>query len=168
MRSRFALLFGLAIAGLLLPSCGSDSPTSPPVAATPTPAPTPTATPTPSGAPFVRVTANIIGYTRDNVTYSGSLPFYIPADWIDVDCTPRDADGRSTPNHPAAIEWYYTSGGAGVLVDKVDYVVEDDNGFTFTPQVQIRFSSRSGYLDMWCKVGGIESNTVRIAVRGND
>ena len=42
--SRAFLILGLL---LLLPGCGSDTPSGPPVAATPTPAPTPTPTPTP-------------------------------------------------------------------------------------------------------------------------
>jgi hypothetical protein len=154
-----------------LGACGSDSnssPTTPPVAATPTPTPSPTATPAP---PMARVSAEIFKWTRNlppgdgvfHVPPSPLPPYFITADWIDIGCTPRDADYRPTPNHPRDVEWYYTSGGDGVLVDKVDYVVVDDN--TFVPQVQIRYNTRTGHIDMWCKVGGFESNHVRLEVR---
>jgi len=114
------------------------------------------------------VTAKMFGYTRNVGNGQGRFPippapaFFVTGDWIDVDCTPRDASGAPTSNHPSAIEWYYTSGGDGVLVDQVDYVVVDDD--TFTPQVQIRFNTRTGYIDMWCKVSGYESNHLHLEV----
>lgn len=169
-KTYLALLLGVVSVGF--GACGSDSGSSPtpPVAATPAPTPTPAPTATP-GNPMVRVSAEIFKWTRNiggaqgvyHVPPFNLPPFFITADWIDIGCTPRDANFRPTPNHPTTVEWYYTSGGEGVLVDKVDYIVLDDH--TFVPQVQIRYNTRTGYIDMWCKVGGLESNHVRMEVR---
>lgn len=164
----------LVAAALSFVACGDDSGSSPtpPVAATPAPTPTPSPTATP-GNPMASVSAVIFKYMRSygpesergvfHVPPSRLPPYFITGDAIDVSCTPRDAAGRETPNHPTAIEWYYTSGGPGVLVDKVDYYVIDDN--TFIPQIQIRSNTRSGYIDMWCRVGGYESNHLHMEVR---
>lgn len=173
--SRFSAV-ALIPAALILGSCGGDSPSqpsspaAPPVAATPTPAPT--ATPSPLGNPPVRATARMFGYTRNAGSNQGRFPippapaFFQIADWIDLDCTPRDADSRETRNHPPFAEWYPSSGGAGVLVDNVDYVLVD--GASYNPQLQIRFLARTGYIDIYCKIPNtnIESNTIRIEVRG--
>lgn len=161
-----ALLLGALT--LAVGACGSDSGSSPtpPVAATPTPAPSPSATP---GNPMASVTAKMFTYTRELGAGAGYFqippapPFFISADKIDVDCTPRDAAGRPTSNHPPNIEWYYTSGPPGGLVDKVDYVIADDD--SFVPQVNIRYSTRTGFFEMWCKVAGFESNHLRFDVR---
>ena len=169
-RTHLALVLGAA--ALSLVACGDDSSSSPtpPVAATPAPTPTPSATP---GNPMASVSAAVFKYLRSYGPESERGVFHIPpsrlpsyfitGDAIDVSCTPRDSAGRETSNHPLTIEWYYTSGGAGVLVDQVDYFVIDDN--TFVPQIQIRSNTRSGYIDMWCRVGGFDSNHLRIEVR---
>lgn len=163
----------LACAALLLTGCGSDSPSTPsaPVG-TATPTPAPSATPTPLGNPTTSVTARMFGYTRNEGTNQGRFPIppapptFQQADWIDLDCTPRDADGRPTANHPSFAEWYPSSGGEGVLVDEVDYVLVD--GASYNPQLQLRYSARSGFIDIYCKIPGrsITSNTVRINVFG--
>jgi hypothetical protein len=169
-RPYLALLFGTA--ALSLVACGNDSSSSPtpPVAATPTPSPT--ATP---ANPMARVAAEWYSFTRAFSCNCGAfsnprrypLPpwpdFFITGDAIDIGCTPRDADGVPTSNHPMAIEWYYTSGGQGVLVADVDYVFDHDD--TFNPQIQIRSNTRDGWLETWCKVGGIESNHLHVEVR---
>lgn len=174
MKSRlYVASLSWAIAALLLGSCGGSSPSQPSapvVAATPTPPPTTTTVP--RGNPAVSVTARMFGYTRNEGTGQGRFPIPpAPAtfwwgDWIDMDCTPRDADGRPTNNHPDFAEWYYSSGGAGVLIDKYDYVVEEDA--RYNPQVQIRYLARTGYIDMYCKIPttNITSNVVRIEVFG--
>lgn len=157
----------------LIGSCGGGTqttPSGPTAVATPTPAPTPT--PTPVGNPAARATAALIGYTRNEGTGQGRFPippmpaYFQQADWIDIDCTPRDADNRPTNNHPPFAEWYYSSGGAGVLVQDYDYVVEEDD--RYTPQLQLRYLARTGYIDMYCKIPGtnITSNVVRIGVFG--
>lgn len=171
-RTWLALVLGFAALSML--ACGDDSSSSPtpPVAATPTPTPAPTATPAP---PMARVTAEWYGFTRSVPCNCGQysnpgrypLPpwpnFFISWDHIDIGCTPRDADGRPTSNHPMAIEWYYTSGGAGVLVPDVDYYFVNDN--TFNPKIEIRANTRDGWLETWCKVGGMESNRLHVEVR---
>jgi hypothetical protein len=113
----------------------------------------------------------MLGYQRNEGSRQGRFP--IPpapshfqwADWIDLDCTPRDADGRETSNHPPFAEWYPSSGGAGILVENVDYTFED--GATYNPQVQIRYNSRTGYINVYCKLPNtnIVSETLRIDVR---
>jgi hypothetical protein len=164
-----ALLGALAFAGCNDDSGSTPAAPTPPVAATPTPTPAPTATP---GNPMASVSAKMFGWQRNEGSPLGH--FNIPpsppdafqqTDWIDLDCTPRDADGRATPNHPAAIEWYYPGGPPGGLVPKDHFVVVDDN--KFTPQVQLRYSAITGYFDIWCKVGSFESNRVRINVVRN-
>lgn len=163
----------LVSSALIFGACGGSSspnqPSAPVVVATPTPAPTPTAPPL--GNPAVRVTARMFGYTRNEGSRTGRFPippappFFQLADWIDLDCTPRDADGRETNNHPPFAEWYPSSGGAGVLVENLDYTFED--GASYNPQVQIRFLSRTGYIDVYCKIPNtnIQSNVIRIDVR---
>lgn len=172
MKSR-PFLVVLAAAALALPSCGgskqSNTPLTPTVVATPTPAPT--ATPAPVGAVPARATARMFGYTRNEGSRTGRFPippappYFQIGDWIDLDCTPRDADGRETSNHPPFAEWYPSSGGAGVLVENIDYTFED--GASYNPQVQIRFLTRTGYIDVYCRVPGtnITSNVIRIDVR---
>jgi hypothetical protein len=173
MNTRMLAVAALGLAALL-PSCGGSSqPAGPTAAASPTPSPGPTPTPT-LGNPMASVTAKMFGYTRNDGPEAGqgryTIPpapdFFIPADWIDLDCTPRDADGRETSNHPDTAEWYGSQGGDGKLVENVDYVWED--GASYDPQVQLRYSARSGYIDVYCKVGQFVSNTVRIVVHGND
>src|SRR5262245_46937863 len=105
-------LFLLAAAVAFVGACGGDSPTpSGPVAATPapTPAPTPTPAPSPAGNPFVSATARVLGFTRGGITYSFVPAVFRRGDTIDLDCTPRDQDGRATPNHPSFAEWYTSS-----------------------------------------------------------
>ncbi len=160
----------LASAAVVLFGCGSDAPsqaTPPVVVATPTPTPTPT----PLGNPAVRATARMFGYTRNEGSRQGRFPippappYFQLGDWIDLDCTPRDADNRETSNHPSFAEWYPSSGGAGVLVENYDYILED--GASYNPQLQLRYLARRGYIDIYCKLPNtsIVSNTVRIEVR---
>lgn len=171
MKSRSFVPYSV-VAALFLGSCGGGSPsqpTTPVVVATPTPAPTPT----PLGNPAVRVTMRLLGYTRNEGTGQGRFPipppppaFFHWGDWIDIDCTPRDADGRETRNHPPFMEWYPSSGGAGVLTIDYDYTFED--GASFTPQIQIRYLARTGYIDVHCKIPNTEirSNVIRLNVFG--
>ncbi len=164
---------GLAALALLLGSCGSDAPSQPtPPVVSVTPTPTPAPTPTPLGNAPVSVTMRLFGYTRNEGTGQGRFPipplpaYFQKADWIDLDCTPRDADGRPTNNHPPFAEWFPSSGGAGVLIEDYDYVFEA--GATYTPQIQIRYLARTGYLDVHCKIPNtnLRSPTVRIEVFG--
>lgn len=171
-RPYLALLLGAA--ALSLAACGSDSSSAPtpPVAATPAPTPTPTATPAP---PMASVAAEWYSFTRavscncGKFSNPGTYPlppwpdYFISWDHINIGCTPRDANGKPTPNHPMAIEWYYTSGGPGVLVPDVDYYFVNDH--TFNPKIEIRAITRNGWLETWCKVGGVESNRLHIEVR---
>lgn len=157
------------VSALLLGSCGSPSqPSAPVVVATPTPTPTPT----PLGNPAVRATARLFGYTRNEGTGQGRFsippipPYFQQADWIDLDCTPRDAAGRETQNHPPTAEWYPSSGGQGVLIIDYDYTFED--GASYNPQIQLRYLARTGYIDVHCRLPNTEirSNVIRIEVFG--
>ena len=152
--------------------CGSDTPTQPTtpptVVATPTPAPTPR----PVGAVPVRATVHVFGYERREGSNQGRFPIppmpstFQVADAIDITCSPRDADGRETNNHPDYVEWYSSSGGAGVLVDKYDYVWNE--GDRWADQIEIRYLSRTGYIEVYCKIPGtsIVSPTIRLEVYG--
>jgi len=169
---RVALIGSILVLPLLLVSCGSDSPSQPSqplVVATPTPQPTPT----PSlGNPPVSVSARLFGYSRREGSNQGRYPIppapstFQHADAIDIDCTPRDAEGRETRNHPVYVEWYATSGGEGVLVENVDYVWNE--GSSWADQIEIRYLSRTGYIDVYCKIPGtsIASNVIRLPVFG--
>lgn len=170
MKFRLCLVT-FAVAALFLNSCGGGSPSQPSVpvvVATPTPAPTPT----PLGNPAVSATARMFGYTRNEGTGQGRFPippvpaYFQQADWIDLDCTPRDADGRETRNHPPFAEWYPSSGGEGVLVINYDYTFED--GDRYNPQIQLRYLARTGYIDVHCRIPNtnIRSNIIRINVFG--
>jgi hypothetical protein len=161
-----ALMLALSLA------CSSETPqqpTAPVVVATPAPTPTPA----PSlGNPAVSATVKMFGYTRNEGSNKGRFPippappYFQIADWIDLDCTPRDAEGRETRNHPPLAEWYPSSGGEGVLVIDYDYTFED--GASYTPQIQLRYLARTGFIDVYCKLPGtnVTSNTIRIPVRG--
>lgn len=171
MKSRLAALTFAAVP-LFFDACGSSpaQPTTPIVVATPTPAPT--ATPTPLGNPAVSATARMFGYVRNEGTGQGRFPipplppYFQKGDHIDLDCTPRDADGRETRNHPPTAEWYPSSGGNGVLTIDYDYTFEE--GARYNPQIQIRYLSRTGYIDVHCRLPGTEirSNVFRIEVYG--
>jgi hypothetical protein len=93
-------------------------------------------------------------------------PFYQIGDAIDIGCTPRDADGRETRNHPSFVEWHSSSGGEGVLILNYDYVWNE--GDRYADQIEIRFLSRSGFIDVFCRIPGtnISSPTIRLNVFG--
>ncbi len=160
-----------ALLGLLFSSCGSDAP-SQPTTVTPTPTPPPTTTTLGLGKPPVRVVAALFGYTRKEGSNQGR--FNIPpmpstfqvADAIDIGCTPRDEDNRETRNHPDFVEWNSSSGGEGVLIEKYDYVWNE--GDRWADQVEIRYLSRTGFIDVTCRIPGtsIVSNMIRIQVYG--
>ena len=169
MKSR-AIPFSLVLA-LLLGSCGSPSqPSTPVVIATPTPAPSPTAPAL--GKPPVSAVVGLFGYVRREGSNQGRFPIPPPpptfqiGDAIDIGCTPKDEDGRNTANHPPFVEWYGSSGGDGVLVLDYDYVWNE--GDRWADQIEIRFLSRSGYIDVYCKIPNtqIRSNSIRIPVFG--
>jgi hypothetical protein len=165
----------LTAAGLLpvlAGACGGSTPaqpTQPTVVTTPTPAPT--ATPSRGNVP-VSANAAIFGYVRREGSNQGRFPVpplpstFQVGDAIDIGCTPRDSDGRNTANHPDYVEWYSSSGGAGVLIDKYDYVWNE--GDRWADQIEIRFLSRTGYIEVYCKIPGtsIVSNVVHINVFG--
>jgi len=163
----------LPLLALLVGSCGGSTPSQPSapvVTASPTPAPS-ASTPALGKTP-VSATAAIFGYVRREGNNQGRFPvppmpstFQI-GDAIDIGCTPRDEDGRGTANHPSYVEWYSSSGGAGVLIEKYDYVWNE--GDRWADQIEIRFLSRTGYIDVYCKIPGtnITSNVVHINVFG--
>src|SRR5262245_44503278 len=100
----------LAVLAALPAACGGDAPPTAPVVVAPTPVPT--ATPPPAGnAPASAVVA-VFGYVRREGDNTGRFPvppappFYQIGDAIDIGCTPRDASGRNTSNHPDFVEWY--------------------------------------------------------------
>jgi len=160
----------LVAAAALLAGCGSESPSqsSTPVAAapapTPTPTPAPTPTPSPAGAPFVSATVRVLGFSRSGERYDFIPAVFRPGDTIDLDCTPRDADGRSTPNHPPFAEWYPTSTPGGPVIAR-DYTMARDN--TFQPDLFIRAICPTGNIEVYCRVGTVNSNRVTLPVRGN-
>ena len=160
------------IPALLVGSCGSDTPSQPPTVVV-TPPPVPTATPTPAlGNAPTRVSISIFGYVRREGSNQGRFPVppmpstFQVGDAIDIGCTPRDADGRETRNHPDYVEWFSSSGGDGVLVEKYDYVWNE--GDRWADQIEIRFLARSGYIEVSCRIPGtsIRSDTIRIPVYG--
>src|SRR5262245_35656310 len=163
-----------AALALLAASCGGSStpsqPSTPVAVATPTPAPTASASPT--GNKPVSVVNAVFGYVRREGNNQGRFPVppapstYQIGDAIDIGCTPKDADGRNTSNHPDYVEWYSSSGGAGVLIEKYDYVWNE--GDRWADQIEIRYLSRTGYIDVYCRIPGtnIESNVVRLNVFG--
>jgi hypothetical protein len=158
----------------LIYSCGGDSPVSPkqPVAAaSPTPAPSPS--PSPSlGKPPVTAKAYLFGYTRREGSNQGRFPIppmpstFQIGDAIDITCEARDEDGRVTNNIPDSLEWYSSSGGDGVLILNYDYVWNE--GDRWADQIEIRYLSRTGYIDVSCKLPGtnVQSPTIRIPVFG--
>jgi hypothetical protein len=161
----------VAALALLSGACGDSSPsqpTTPVVVATPTPAPTPV----PLGNPPVSATVGVFGYVRREGNNQGRFPvpppppFYQIGDAIDIGCTPRDAAGRETRNHPDFVEWHSSSGGEGVLILDYDYVWNEGN--RYADQIEIRFLARSGFIDVSCKIPGtnIVSQTIRLNVFG--
>ncbi len=157
---------------LLAGACGSDSPsqpTAPVVVATPTPAPTPSPT---AGNPPTSASVGVFGYVRREGNNTGRFPvpppppFYQIGDAIDIGCTPRDAEGRETRNHPDFVEWHSSSGGEGTLILNYDYVWNE--GDRYADQIEIRFLARSGFIDVFCKIPGtnIVSPTIRLNVFG--
>ena len=163
----FSSLLALAA---LSGACGGDSPAQP---STPVVVATPTPTATPSlGNPPVRTTVGVFGYVRREGNNTGRFPvpppppFYQIGDAIDIGCTPRDADGRETRNHPEFVEWHSSSGGEGVLILNYDYVWNEGN--RWADQIEIRFLARSGFIDVFCKIPGtnIVSPTIRLNVFG--
>jgi hypothetical protein len=118
------------------------------------------------------VSISIFGYVRREGSNQGRFPVpplpstFQVGDAIDIGCTPRDADGRETRNHPEYVEWFSSSGGDGVLVEKYDYVWNE--GDRWADQIEIRFLSRTGYIDVSCRIPGttIRSDTIRINVFG--
>ncbi len=154
-------------------ACGSDSPSSTPTAPvaatpapTPVPTPAPTATPSPSGAPFVSATARVLGFTRGGIRYSFVPSVFRRGDTIDLDCTPRDADGRATPNHPRFAEWYTSSTPGGPILDR-DYTIARAD--TYTPDMYIRQICPAGFITVQCRVGSssVYSNTLSLPTSGN-
>lgn len=174
---RAQILTSVLSSAFLFSSCGGDTPTQP-VTVTPTPTPATTLPPTTTTRPPavgnvpVRAVATIFGYTRKEGSNQGRFPIppmpstFQVADAIDITCTPRDADGRETNNHPEFVEWNSSSGGDGVLIEKYDYVWNE--GDRWADQVEIRYLSRSGFIDVSCHIPGtsIVSPIIRIPVYG--
>jgi hypothetical protein len=161
----------LAALAALFTACGGDAPpTAPAAVATPTPAPTPP--PATGGNPPTSATAAVFGYVRREGNSQGRFPVppapstYQIGDAIDIGCTPRDAGGRPTSNHPDFVEWHSSSGGEGVLILNYDYVWNE--GDRWADQIEIRFLSRSGFIDVQCKITGtnILSPVIRLNVYG--
>jgi hypothetical protein len=157
-----------------LGACGSDAPGSAPtapVAATPTPTPPPTPTPAPApsatAAPFVSATARVLGFTRGGFTYSFVPAVFRQGDTINLDCTPRDADGRSTPNHPPFAEWYTSSSTTGGPILDRDYTLARAD--TYNPDLYIRQLCPAGNITVQCRVGSssVYSNTLNLPTSGN-
>jgi hypothetical protein len=174
MKSVRTVRFAALSAGLALffGACGGSTPsqpTTPVVVATPTPAPT--ATPSRGNVP-TRAVAALFGYVRREGSNQGRFPVpplpatFQVADAIDIGCTPRDAENRETSNHPDYVEWYSSSGGQGVLSEKYDYVWNE--GDRWADQIEIRYLSRTGYIDVYCKIPGtnITSNVINVRVFG--
>ena len=170
---RHTLYTAVLGSALLAGACGSDSPSQPSapvVVATPTPRPTPT--PATAGNPPRSASVGVFGYVRREGANPGRFqvpptpPFYQIGDAIDIGCTPRDADGRETRNHPEFVEWYSSSGGEGVLILNYDYVWNE--GDRWADQIEIRFLARSGFIDVYCKIPGtsIVSPPIRLNVFG--
>jgi len=160
------------VSAFLFASCGSDSPSQPTTVTPTTLPPTTTTRPPAIGAPPVRAVASVFGYVRREGNGQGRFPVPpMPAqfqvgDAIDITCTPRDAEGRDTNNHPAFVEWSSSSGGEGVLIDKYDYLWNE--GDRWADQIEIRFLARTGFIDVSCKIPGtnIVSPTIRLNVYG--
>ena len=170
MKHRILAAFPAAVA-LLFAACSGDAPpTAPAVVATPTPAPT--ATPAGAGAPATSASVGVFGYVRREGNNQGRFPVppapstYQIGDAIDIGCTPRAASGLPTSNHPDFVEWHSSSGGEGVLILNYDYVWNEGN--RYADQIEIRHLSRTGFIDVFCKIPGttIVSPTIRLPVFG--
>ena len=169
-----ALALCLVAGALTSGACGdgSSQPTAPVVVATPTPTPVPTTAPNPLGNPPTRAVVAVFGYVRREGSNQGRFQvppapaFYQIGDAIDIGCTPRDAENRETRNHPDFVEWHASSGGEGVLILNYDYVWNE--GDRYADQIEIRFLSRSGFIDVQCKIPGTDilSPVIRLNVFG--
>jgi len=113
---------------------------------------------------MVRITANILGFTRAGIVYNFVPTVFRRGDTIDLDCTPRDADNQRTANHPKNAEWYPNSTEGGLVINR-DYTMARDN--TFQPELYIRDLAPAGTLSVYCKAAGVNilSNTVQLPIR---
>ena len=170
---RVHALTSVFLSAFLFTSCGGDAPSQPTtVTATTLPPPPTTTRPAAVGNAPVRALVTIFGYVRREGSGQGRFPIppapstFQVGDAIDITCTPRDADGRETTNHPDFVEWNSSSGGEGVLIEKYDYVWNE--GDRWADQIEIRYLSRTGFIDVSCRIPGtsIVSSTIRIPVYG--
>ncbi len=112
---------------------------------------------------MVRITANILGFTRTGTTYNFVPSVFRRGDVIDLDCTPRDANNQRTANHPPKAEWYPNSTGGGLVFER-DYTMARDD--TYQPDLFIRNIAPAGTISIFCKAQGvnISSNVVSLPI----
>jgi hypothetical protein len=126
----------------------------------PNPNPTPTPTPNPGGGNVDHVTAGVHSYRRNGQLYRSSASFYKPGDTIYLNCTPRTADGKPTPNHGPIQGWTIYS--TDLQVGR-DFRYSDTN--SFNPDLHIDPLSPSGAVRARCRVDGHESKDHVMEVR---
>lgn len=131
--------------------------------AKPNPRPTPTAkpsTPPGGGNPVAYVTSGVHSYLRAGKLYRTGASFYLPGDTIYLNCTPRDASGKPTPNHGPIQGWkiYSTNLQVGT-----HFHYTDTN--SFNPDLHIHLGCPAGEVKARCQVNGFWSSDHIMPVR---